>query len=660
MSEIADRLADIEEIENLQTMFFEGTGSRNRRLSIHGYDLDDSDGSIALAVYQFFDTPDISVMTMTDAERLLRGLETFVEEALINGPNLGWEESSQAFQLALDLRQRSTSTTRYRLYLFTDGRFSDRIKIRQSSTIGNTPVDYHFWDMQRLFQVYESQHGREELEIDLTEWLPSGLKVLAVGDIQGEFRTYLATVPGSLIADLYGRFGSRLLESNVRSYLSARGKINRGIRTTVLAAPEMFLAFNNGITATATDVKIEETCLAITHIRDLQIVNGGQTTASLFFLRKDEGQKLNLDDVYVQMKLVVVEPRIAAQMVPNIARFANSQNRISEADFFSNSPFHVRLEELSRRVLAPAQAGIHYQTKWFYERTRGQYLNERNKLGSVAEKQFTATNPKSQVITKSDAAKYEVAWGMKPHKVSSGAQKNFVEYANQVDSEWDSHPERFNEEYYRNLVAKSILFNQVRQTIASAPWYERGYLANIVAYTVSKIAHEIKRQGGGRDLDFAEIWNQQRVPPEVLEEARDVALIANNVLNDPQRRIRNVTEWAKSEDCWKSLQAKQVSIPQIVSSHLAKQEAVSERKREAVQLQKLDDGIDAQRRALEINRATWLSLESFATERGIGSPTDLDILKIASGQRRGFLSDKQSQKVLAFLERARKEGFSDL
>src|ERR1022692_435744 len=145
-------------------------------------------------------------------------------------------------------------------------------------------------------------------------------------------------------------------------------------------------------------------------------------------------------------------------VVPDISRFANSQNKVSEADFFSNSPFHVRLEELSRRILTPARPGVTYQSKWFYERARGQYASEKAKLGkSAEEKKFAATFPRTQVITKTDAAKYAVSWARKPHLVSAGAQKNFFAFANEIADKWESSSESFNESYFKDLVGQAIL-----------------------------------------------------------------------------------------------------------------------------------------------------------------------------------------------------------
>jgi AIPR protein len=200
---------------------------------------------------------------------------------------------------------------------------------------------------------------------------------------------YLSVVPAVQLAAIYDRWGSRLLEQNVRSFLQARGNVNRGIRNTLEREPEMFFAYNNGITATAEAIESETTeqGLVITNIHNLQIVNGGQTTASIHLASR---QKVDLFRVFIQMKLSIVGPDLAEKIVPKISQYANSQNRVNAADFFANHPFHVRMEEFSRRLYAPSPEGNFRESKWFYERARGSYQDETAKSYPRGESQIPA------------------------------------------------------------------------------------------------------------------------------------------------------------------------------------------------------------------------------------------------------------------------------
>jgi hypothetical protein len=654
LAEVADRLADAGDIEQLNVAWFEGEGKRRRRLTVHAYDLDDADNSVALAVLRWGGGAEVGKFNYTEATATLSRLESFLEEAVSGEFVVGREESSPVYQLAEDLRRRGSNVSRYRLYLLSDQLLSTTSKVLPSSSLNGVPVDFHIWDIRRFFQVSESLTGRDQLVIDLTTWVSGGLPALEVIASSDDTRTYLAALPATMLAELYDKHGSRLLEGNVRSYLSNRGKVNKGIRTTVLSDPAHFLAYNNGITATAVGVKAKDG--RIQSITDLQIVNGGQTTASLFYVRR-ENMTAPMGDVYVQMKLVVIEPAAAADMIPRISRFANSQNRVSEADFFSNSPFHVRLEELSRRTLAPSKAGVNYQTIWFYERTRGSYQNERNKLTPAKQRKFDELYPKSQMIDKTTAAKYEVTWGMQPHQVSSGAQKNFAAFANLVASRWESAPDAFNELYWKNLVAKGLLFERVRTAIAKADWYQKGYLANYVTYTLAKLAYEVGRQARGRDFNLEKIWASQSVPQTVIDECLAIGIKVQDILTADARPVQNVTEWAKKPACWAAVQTVEHPLSPELLAELDDRIVTTDRRRAAAAIQKIDTGISAQVKVYQTQPSQWVAVEEFLRSSRQLSPTDASILDLVTGRKPGVPSEAQSKRLLGLLQKAAERGF---
>jgi hypothetical protein len=653
--EVTDRLVDAEEVGNLTPVHFTGSGTRNRRLAVSAYDMDESDDSIALAVVHFEDGPDVATLSETEARRQFAALQNYLEESLKGSFQAGREESTEEYQLAEDLRRRGRSATRYRLYLLSNKALSSRAKDFPSGTVDGVPVDFHIWDVERFRRVFESALGREELTIDLTEWAPNGVSALKAASADGDTTTYLCVLPARLLADLYGRYGGRLLEGNVRSYLSNRGKVNRGIRETLLSRPDRLLAYNNGITATATAVELTGT--SIVTVTDLQIVNGGQTTASLFYAHRDNKQAVQFDDAHVQAKLVVVSPVDAQELIPNISRFANSQNKVNEADFFSNSPFHVRLEELSRRILTPPRPGVTFQSKWFYERARGQYGNEKAKLGGAAEeKKFSATFPRGQVITKTDASKYAVSWDRRPHVVSAGAQKNFVAFASEVAEKWNSSSESFNEAYFKHLVARAILYNSIRSAVGKQPWYQSGYLANIVTYTIAKISDTIAKAGQG-EFDFDAVWQRQGISEPTERFALEVAEQVLRVLVSEARPIANVTEWAKREQCWKEVQAMAIHLPQGFVDELVSGDHVQSVKRDARVQQRVDDGIQLQAAAMAIPRDEWVAIQHFAREHRLLSPTDAGILALVTRTNTAIPSEKQAARLLELRRRVSASGY---
>lgn len=664
LEESTDLLVGAEEVDHLDRLSFSGTGRRRQSLAVNGFAHDEQDKSIALVVMHFSGGAAVPTLPQSDAVAALKSLEQYLREALSGDFLVDREPAAPEYQLAQTLKDLAAigtkrsedAVTRYRLYLVTDAVLSARAKAIEPTAVDGTPVEFHIWDMQRFLQVYESVQGREPLELVLRDWGVGGIPALKVADSIGDTATYLAAVPGGLLASLYRQHGSRLLEGNVRSFLTIRGKINRGIRETVMKEPAHFLAYNNGISATASGVKYRDGL--ITNITDLQIVNGGQTTASLFYATQ-ASRGVDLSDVFVQMKLVVVSADRAVAMVPLISRFANSQNAVREDDFFSNSPFHVRMEELSKRVLAPTKSGLNYQTKWYYERTRGQYLNERNRRSVAELKKFEAEFPRSQVITKTDAAKYVVAWEKQPHQVSAGAQKNFKAFAGLVADKFAKQPEAFQENYFRRLVAKAIIFNSVRAAISKADWYESGYLANLTAYAIAKLSHEMDKDPRVSAFDLLRIWERQEVGEAMLAEAVAIARVALGVLTSEDRLVLNVTEWAKRESAWKRLADARYALSDEfvleclpVKTNAAGVKAVTVNSR-------FDSDVPELIHIQNIDEATWRAVRSFLSAKSLLSATEQRHLREVIPAGRGWLAREDARGLLAIYVKALNSGWQE-
>lgn len=661
MSEAADLLIGAGEVDSLDLFSFQGTGRRRQSVAVNGFYHDEQDTSVSLAIVHFTGGPTVPTLTYSDAATALGALEQYLREALCGDFLIDREPAMPEYQLAQTLkmihsRGGDQSVSRFRLYLLTDARLSSRAKSMASSEVDGTPIEFHIWDMGRFFQINESQQGREPLELTLSDWGVEGVSALKVADSAGDVTTYLAAIPGSLLSALYRRHGSRLLEGNVRSFLTIRGKINRGIRDTILKTPELFLAYNNGISATASEV--DYSAGAIRRITDLQIVNGGQTTASLFYATQGV-RDLDLGDVFVQMKLVVVAPAEAQEMVPLISRFANSQNAVREDDFFSNNPFHVQMEELSRRILVPVKAGVNYQTKWYYERTRGQYLNERNRKTAIEQKKFEAEYPRVQVITKTDAAKYEVTWNQQPHQVSAGAQKNFKAYASLVAQRYVDQPQAFNDSYYKRMVAKAVLFNSVRSAISKADWYEAGYLANLTAYAIAKFALEISKNPRAESFDISRIWDAQEVGRATLNEAVAIARVALDVLTSRDRLVVNVTEWAKRESAWKRLADVRYNLGEDfllecipVKLNVLGEPVITVRAR-------FSPEVPERRHVQEIGEATWRSVQKYLATRSLLSSSEFRQLGEVFSVSRRSIGTESARGLLHLYVKALNSGWRD-
>ena len=653
----AELLSEAEELSDFESCHYRGTGTRNKSLAVDGFAPDDVDGSLRFVIASFEGGPDPTTLTQTQAKSLFAKLQAFCEEALNGNLHPYLEESAPGHSLALTLYQQRKTITRLRMYLVTDGTLSTRVRDWPEQEIAGIPTEFHIWDITRFQQVQESTTGRDDLEVDFTQIVPGGLPCLPASVETDDYRAYLCVIPGKVLAAIYDEYGSRILEGNVRSFLGTRGRINKLIRRTITTAPRMFFAYNNGIasTASAAEVTTTENGLRLTRVTDLQIVNGGQTTATLTNAMGTDQENLAL--TFVQMKLSVIPPATAGEIIPLIARYANSQNRISEADFFSNHPFQQRMEQISRILRAPAVGGAQYGTHWTYERARGQYLNEANGLSGTKKDLFLLQNPRNQVITKTDLAKYENAWRWLPHTVSQGAQKNFLAFSNQISAEWEKNPDEFNEEYYRRAVVKAMMFRRTEKIVSEQAWYEGGYRANIVAYTVAKLSNLIQFHGVGKLVDFRAIWNRQALSAAMEQQIAVVAKQVFDTIVQPEGGFQNVTEWCKKELCWTRARDATISLSTELANELVQPDVERQAKRQAQTTQKVVTGIEVQTQVVELGPSFWSRLQRWGRLKSLLGPTEDSLLTVAAAMPRKIPTERQSARIMEIKTKMEEEGF---
>lgn len=656
----ANALVEAEEFEDFEQLAYEGVGSQNKKILIDGYYYSELENCLVIITCPFTDSMDVQSLTATEAEMHFKRARAFVEESRSGFIQKYAEESSPGYGLAVDIQKRYSNVSKFKFYILTDMAMSSRIREIPGTMIGTATAEYHIWDITRLQSLYASKTGKEEIVINLKEFSERGIQCLQAGSTD-EYTAYLCTIPGYILAYLYNTYGGRLLEGNVRSFLSAKGKINKGIRNTILNEPSMFFAYNNGIAATAYAVEMEhgDGCTYITQITSLQIVNGGQTTASLAAaIINDKDRANGLRDIYVPMKLSVVTPEKAMELIPNIAKYANKQNKVSDADFFSNHAFHVRMEDFSRRVLAPAVMGNQYGTHWYYERTRGQYKQEQSRMTKAEQNKFLIQNPKAQMFTKTDLAKFYNIYRQLPHQVSTGAQKDFIQFAEWASAAWDKDETVFNERFFRQIVCLNILYKKVDYIVKHALWYEMGYKAQAVTYTLSYLFYRIGKECPDHVFDFRAVWAQQGVSHATEVELERIAEAMYNHLVSPDREVQNVTEWAKREDCWKK--AKDISVPlsEQFKKELASVTEEAEAKKSARKEQKQENSASAMIQVAEFGIDNWKALLTWGIQNRVFTPQDILFLKAAIAMETGkFPSEKQCARILQVLAKAREESY---
>ncbi|MDB5412971.1 MAG: hypothetical protein JWR10_1306 [Rubritepida sp.] len=627
---------------------------------VDGCALDLERGDLFLAISDFRSGRELETLNAAQIDTLFERVRRFCEQAVKSTFINAIEETSPAFEAAWPIYSGRAHIRRIRVVLFSNARLSTRRKPEASGEVLGVPFVCSVLDFARYAEISAARDGQEPIEIDVTALNGSPLPCLPAHSIDGEHASYLVAVPGTFLAEIYGLYGARLLEQNVRTFLQAKTKVNVGIIRTLETAPEMFFAYNNGLTATAggiTTVRLQDGNLGIATIENLQIVNGGQTTASILYASDTQRKerRADLSRVFVQMKLSVVNPERLNEIVPKISRFANTQNKISEADFFSSHPIHLVLERISRQQSAPAKAGSLSGSKWFYERARGQY-SDRLAYGTAAERRrFELEFPRDQFIDKTDLAKFEVTFECRPHIVSRGAQKCFLEYAEKVGKAWEASDAGFNEYWFRSVVAEAITFRWTDKMVGMSEWYQqdRGYKAQVVTYTIAWLVNHLHEKKLEIDLNL--IWRRQELPSELGEVLRQIApQVARTIKNAPPQ-MKNVGEYCKQQACWAAVAGSDYGFSGSMEGLVIDRTEAERSRREAIAAKKVDTDIDLDRMmvAMLVDTEPYVT---FAREKRLLTPkSDAALRRLTRGDISLPASERNALKYL--LEKMLQAGF---
>jgi hypothetical protein len=653
---MAERLTEAGELEVADRAYYQ-SGEGAQRLRIDGYagNPRDSEGVLGLIVCDFSDSDTVLTFGKTDVPPILNPLIRFLNKAKTEAFRDSLNEVNSAFQVSDLIITTWSQVTKVKLILISNRHYIGRDDTVKLSGIGGVPITWSVWDLARFERFDRLGQAREDMVIDFAKDLGAPLPALKASQADANLESYLLIVPGEQLAAIYDHWGARLLETNVRSFLQARAKTNKGIQKTIKDEPELFFAYNNGLSATADAVSCVKTSdgLAISAISNLQIVNGAQTTGSIHAGLKSAKEKL--PQVFVQMKLTVVPPNRSEDIVPKISEYANTQNKVNAADFFSNHPFHIRMEQFSRSVLFPARAGERHDTKWFYERSRGQFINARAKPTPAQLKKFDLEFPKTQLFSKTDLAKFEFSAGGQPHIVSRGAQKNFAEFAKDIGEAWSKSDARYDELWYKRLISKAIVFRWLETEVPKQSWYEGGYRANIVTYAMAKVFHDAT--GEKQVLDLDAIWKRQSVSDALQRALLLAAAEAHNAITHPPAGVRNMSEWAKQQACWNGMKGRTIKYGDDFETCLTLLETATAAKREEKAKKIMTEGINAQSEVVNLGTELWKAVLVWGRERKRLTPKDMQILEVCASVPRRVPSDLQARHALEVLGRMRNQGF---
>lgn len=570
------------------------------------------------------------VPVITEKLREVAAQATRLYSYALAGMHREMEAASEDCEMVTQIHDHARDFRRVRVFLLTDG-LASAAKLKKV-TVGGIPIETEVWDARRLFRSGINGQPRSEIHVDLQTLCGAPVPCLPMTAPARDYQAYLCIFSGPMLHRIYDEYGAALLEYNVRSFLQIKGKVNAGIRRTLLDDPHHFFAFNNGIAATAEEVEVvanEKGIPCIRSMRGFQVVNGAQTTASIHRAVKED--RADLAEVLVPVKITVVQPEALASMVERISLCANSQNAVTTADFSANNPFHIEIERLSTEVWMPGEQG-----RWFYERARGQYQVARFREGPTpaARKRFEERIPPSRKFTKTDLAKFYNCWERLPHVVGRGAQKNFTAF--QTGIERRSSGWKPDADWYRSLIAKAILFKQleriVRQVGVSA------YKANIVAYTIASLSH-----GVGDRFDLARVWHQQSLSPLLETLLRNWVPTINATFRSTANG-RNPSEWAKKEDCWKAIRALDLPLPETDPPELTLSSPGSQKVVAADRPRNEDQ--EHTRRCQQVAGDAWLRIHTWGKRTGKLAQRDVSIAReLATLASEGWKKPPSRQQV---------------
>ena len=566
------------------------------------------------------------------AERAKRFIERTQRESFF----ASMEPALSNYKAAEDIKNLIENTKskilKIRIIYITDGLLSERTagyEIGDSGKIMGIPAFVQPYGIRNFYEMDRSTRGEEDFEIDFDD-LCGGLQALET-NLDG-LKSYLVVMPGLVLHEIYKVHGQKLLEANVRNFLNFTNKKNQGMRNTLMREPEKFFAYNNGLTVTASGMETREetNSIKILNLKNMQIVNGGQTTCVIYFSPSERGgENIDLKKVFVQMKLTIVEEKSNIQdpeaideelekvqtFKANIAHFANSQSPVTAADLMSNSPFHIRMEQAGKRIATPLNnEGL--SNYWFYERAKGQWntlkRNDRN------EKRFLKKFPKNQIIKKEDLARYENSWRLKPYDVSKGAAKNLNAFYKEIVNEFRDNENRFRDQFFKDLVSKRIICKTIETTISKSDWFESGtYLRPFVtAYSFSLIVEKLARKDLA--INLARIWSEQSISVSFQDQLNiTTEYVYDKFMDDSFRNNMTYREWAQKEACWIRLKADDHKLDRFDKAiDLLNKHQIESAEEENEEIGNLSETIENITDLYKVSKEEWLALIEYFQELG--------------------------------------------
>jgi hypothetical protein len=591
-------------------------------MCLYGYDIDEFDNSVSLFVSDFAEP--LHTISQRSAQVMVDNALNFIRVAVRGEKSFKTILENEVFDLYDQLIQMNKTVaglSKIKVIIASNGKRSARARVVLDS-IANIDVEMFYWDVEWIYNNCNSEVETEEIIVDAhdeeyTNLMDGGLPCLPVPQMENQFECYQCVVPGKLLSYIYRKFGSTLLEGNVRSFLTTKTAVNKEIQGTILNEPGRFYIYNNGIAAIAAAVNVEKINgeTKITRLEKIQIVNGGQTTASLAYSAQKRGADVSA--ISVPMKLTVIKADSDTKkdeldsLIQKISETSNSQNKVSAVDFFANHPFHIKMKKFSESI---SQPGINHATKWFYERTRGEYAQSMMFMTKMQQDSFKVIHPKEKLVTKSDFAKYYNLWRKHPDQVSKGGDTNFKAVADEITVDWKDDQAKYNEVFFKNVVSVGALYRALEPEITKTKqsWFGGSYRANIIAYSIAGLFWMVDK--GGNKFDLLKIWDKG-ISDAFLSDMLDLCHYVYRIITADDRPTENVTQYCKRKECWETVKTALSSyqFPGVaINSYLVSKAESYQIAKEAKASQRIDDEATAYQMILRPPyKNNWMKLVKF-------------------------------------------------
>lgn len=652
-------------------------GSQNRNIGFDAYSYSEADSSIVLIISDFVYGTEAVNLTNDDIRTHYNKMRYFIEDAYNDNIKKYCDPSDNIIDISNEFKAKigtaeNTEVTSFKFYIITNKVLSTRVKSLDVPNLLERPASIKIWTLERFFDMYKSSRS-ERITVKCSDFGIEGILCIKANVSSSNlFDSYMGVVPGLLLAKLFKQYQAPLLEGNIRCFLSAKGKINKAIKSTIIGEhPENFFTYNNGIAVVSNAVTLTKDERYITSFDGFQIINGGQTTASLTnALIKGEAPSGNLEKIFVPMKLTVLnfdinedDPVEEKQrkldlyntIVQEIAKSSNWQNPTKEADFFSNDPFHREMERLSllRENEAPTQPGAISGTYWFYERSKNRWEQSTFYMSKAKREAWNKIHPKNQVITKEKFGMYYNTIDMLPYLVCGGGVKNMPHFARNIIEVMEKNQNIVNNFFFRKYVAVKIIYDSTDKIISGSDWYPvGGYKAMYIPYTISKIIASLPK---GKELDWKRIWNAQKIYDSL---ARQIEIVSYQTYRFLQKISNGGNErtFAVKEETWRQYRQEPLNLEEEFVSELIDCKEFKDEAKSAAKKAAFESMIDLYAKVNSLGSAYWENVYNDLERQKLLSQYDRDVIKSMVGYlKRGLLTDGQVRKLWKIVQKIEKE-----